>query len=161
MRAAGRVSLQVLGVSIAGDVTFEKLMRGTTPVTKIGIGDLDIALGSPASFSIKTGSDSDRATKGIQTYNGMIVLTPQGMAADFTITGQSFVFGTATDGLTLTNVSLEFAINTTPSPINETFASARRPGDDERARRPLPALRRRHGRRARHRQDRRRRSTTC
>ncbi len=122
-RAAGRVSLQVLGVSIAGDVTFEKLMRGTTPVTKIGIGDLDISLGAPASFSIKTGSDSDRATKGIQTYNGMIVLTPQGMAADFTITGQSFVFGTATDGLTLTNVSLEFAINTTPSPINETFGS--------------------------------------
>ena len=130
LRASGRVTLEIAGVRLAADVAFEQATRPNgTKITKIEFGDIDVQLGEDpddsgpesAPFVLQTGTATHRSTKGIQTSNGRIVLTPQGMAAEFELSNIHFSAGTAANGIDLT-ASFSVAINTSPVRVIETFS---------------------------------------
>jgi hypothetical protein len=110
LRASGRVTLTITGVSISAGAYFEQTTRATgEKIFKIAIGDLDIAVSD--FFLIQTGTDTDRATRGIQTPNGLLLITSQGVAAKFMLADQVLDLGNTTLGVHLA-ADLELAINT-------------------------------------------------
>jgi hypothetical protein len=95
LRASGRVTLGIADVQLAADIYFEQTTRTNgQKVIKIAAGDLSFQLGD--TFSATTGTASDRATAGIQTANGLLFITPQGVAGKLMLDDISFAVGDTT-----------------------------------------------------------------
>ena len=89
LRATGHATIGVGGVTVGADFFFEQATRPNgTKVIKLAVGDLEFSLGDPASPSFQL--TGDPVAPGMQEQNGLLFITPQGIAGQFTLTGVSF-----------------------------------------------------------------------
>ncbi|MDX6411751.1 MAG: hypothetical protein QOE91_1267, partial [Gaiellaceae bacterium] len=120
LRASGRVDIGIAGVTVGADFFFEQTTRPDgTKVIKLAVGDLSFKLGDPndPSFEMHTG---DPVAPGMQVQNGLLFITPQGLAGQFTLRGIHFGVGNSSFGVAFTT-DLQIAFNSSTQIVDETF----------------------------------------
>src|SRR5262249_14682926 len=108
IRASGQVVIGIAGISLDSTAVFEKTTRlDGTSIIKVGLANLDLALGDPAIFNI-TGA------------TGLLIITEDAIAAEFKVP-VSFSVPSSNPKVSFSG-TLSLAINNSSDAINETFA---------------------------------------
>jgi len=122
LRASGSATLQVEGLLLNGTVSFEQTTRTNgSKIIKVTLSEMNLSLGDPAVFSIENAS-------------GLLIITDQGMAGEFSVTVDINI--PSNDPTFSFSGDLLLAINTSNQPINEAFNV---PGEADPAILVLPA----------------------